>query len=83
MSELFTQSDLRVLAELGDLQKLADLNFLGQERSRPLVMGSSEGVRATINRLDGWTSADQATGRQVVTIPRSGILITPEQGGGV
>jgi hypothetical protein len=40
VGELFTQSDLRVFAELGDLQKLADLNFLGQERSQHLVMGS-------------------------------------------
>jgi hypothetical protein len=47
---------------------------------RDLVIGSPEGVRATINLLYGLTYAEQATGRQLVTIPRSGILITPEQG---
>jgi hypothetical protein len=44
------------------------------------VIGSPEGVRATINLLHGLTYAEQATGRQLITIPPSGILITPQQG---
>jgi hypothetical protein len=51
-----------------------------RERLRHLVIGSPEGVRATINQLHVLHYADQATWSQLVTIPRSGILITPEQG---
>jgi hypothetical protein len=36
-------------------------------------------VRATINLLHVLTYAEQATGRQLITIPPPGILITPEQ----
>jgi hypothetical protein len=50
------------------------------ERLRHLVIGSPEEVRATINLLRVLTHAEQATWSQLVTIPRSGILITPEQG---
>jgi len=42
--------------------------------------GSPEGVRATINLLHVLTYAEQATWSQLVTIPPSEILITPEQG---
>jgi hypothetical protein len=52
----------------------------GRERLQPLVMGSPERVRATINLLHVLTYAEQATGRQLITILPSGILITPEQG---
>jgi hypothetical protein len=46
---------------------------------RHLVIGSPEVVRATINLLHVLTYAEQATGRQLITIPPPGILITPEQ----
>jgi hypothetical protein len=52
----------------------------GRERLRHLVIGSPEGVRATINLLHVLTYAEQATWSQLITIPPSGILITPEQG---
>ena len=52
----------------------------GRERLRHLVIGSPEGVRATVNLLHVLTYAEQATWSQLVTIPPSGILITPEQG---
>ena len=51
----------------------------GRERLRHLVIGSPEGVRATIHLLHVLTYAEQATWSQLVTIPESGILITPEQ----
>ena len=44
------------------------------------MIGSPEGVRATINLLHGLTYAEQATWSQLIEIPPSGILITPEQG---
>lgn len=52
----------------------------GQERLRHLVIGSPEGVRATINLLHVLTYAEQATWSRLITVPRSGILVTPEQG---
>ncbi|MBD2232850.1 hypothetical protein [Phormidium tenue] len=52
----------------------------GRERLRHLVIGSPEGVRATINQLHVLSYADQMTWSQLIAIPRSGILITPEQG---
>ncbi|MBD2107009.1 hypothetical protein [Nodosilinea sp. FACHB-13] len=51
-----------------------------RERLRHLVIGSPEGVRATINQLHVLHYADQITWSQQIAIPRSGILITPEQG---
>jgi hypothetical protein len=44
------------------------------------MIGSPEGVRATINLLHGLTYAEQATWSQLIAIPPSGILITPQQG---
>jgi hypothetical protein len=52
----------------------------GRERLRHLVIGSPEGVRATIHTLHVLNYAEQATWSQLMTIPQSGILITPEQG---
>ncbi len=52
----------------------------GRERLQPLVIGSTEGVRATIHTLHVLSYAEQATWSQLITIPPSGILITPEQG---
>ena len=51
-----------------------------RERLRHLVIGSPEGVRSTIHTLHVLGYAEQATWSQLVTIPESGILITPEQG---
>ncbi|WP_017301664.1 hypothetical protein [Nodosilinea nodulosa] len=52
----------------------------GRERLRHLVIGSPEGVWATINLLHVLNYAEQATWNQLIAIPESGILITPEQG---
>ncbi len=79
----FTRQDPRVLEELGDLSPLHLANPSpqpGRERLRHLVIGSTEGVRATINLLHGLTYAEQATWSQLIAIPPSGILITPQQG---
>ncbi|MBE9155698.1 hypothetical protein IQ265_02440 [Nodosilinea sp. LEGE 06152] len=79
----FTRQDLRVLEELGDLNPLRLSNPIpqpGRERLRHLVIGSSEGVRGAINHLHLLQYAEQREWSRLVTIPRSGILITPEQG---
>ncbi|MGF1570778.1 MAG: hypothetical protein ACFCVD_22340 [Nodosilinea sp.] len=79
----FTQPDPWVF------QKPRDLNPLqlthpgsqpGRERLRHLVMGSPQGVRATINSLHALQYADQGTWSRLIDIPPSGIVITPEQG---
>ncbi|MBD2114283.1 MULTISPECIES: hypothetical protein [Cyanophyceae] len=51
-----------------------------RERLRHLVIGSPGGVRATIHQLHVLNYADQMTWSQLITIPPSGILITPAQG---
>ena len=79
----FTRQDPWVLEEprdLSPLQLATPKAQPGRERLRHLVIGSPEGVRATINLLHVLTYAEQATWSQLVTIPESGILITPEQG---
>ena len=79
----FTRPDLRGLQDLGDLNPLhltTPNPQPGRERLRHLVIGSPEGVRSTINLLHVLTYAEQATWSPLVTIPPSGILITPEQG---
>jgi hypothetical protein len=52
----------------------------GRERLRHLVIGSPEGVRGAINHLHLLRYAEQREWSRLVTIPESGILITPEQG---
>ncbi|MBD2233335.1 hypothetical protein [Phormidium tenue] len=52
----------------------------GRERLRHLVIGSPEGVRGAINYLHLLKYAEQREWSRLVTIPRSGILITPERG---
>ncbi|PSR19068.1 hypothetical protein C8255_04225 [filamentous cyanobacterium CCP3] len=79
----FTRQDLRVLQELGGLSplRLATPNAQpGRERLRHLVIGSPEGVRGAIHHLHVLTYAEQREWSRLVTIPDSGILITPEQG---
>ena len=44
------------------------------------MIGSPEGVRSVIHTLHMLNYADQATGRQLIAIPRSRILITLKQG---
>ena len=45
-----------------------------------LVIGSPEGAQSVIQTLHVLNYADQMTWSQLIAIPRSGILITPEQG---
>ncbi|WP_017302190.1 hypothetical protein [Nodosilinea nodulosa] len=51
-----------------------------RERLRHLVIGSPEGVRGAINHLHLLRYAEQHEWSWLVTIPASGILITPAQG---
>jgi hypothetical protein len=51
-----------------------------RERLLHLAIGSPEGVRSVIHTLHKLQYAEQATWSQLITIPESGILITPEQG---
>ncbi|PSN20680.1 hypothetical protein C7271_00925 [filamentous cyanobacterium CCP5] len=51
-----------------------------RERLLHLVIGSPEGVRSVIHALHKLQYAEQATWSQVITIPESGMLITPGQG---
>ncbi|MFE4105180.1 hypothetical protein [Almyronema epifaneia] len=51
-----------------------------RERLRHLIMGSPEGVREAVNTLHRLNYADQGLWNQLLTIPPSGILLTPEQG---
>jgi hypothetical protein len=78
----FTRQDLRA-QELGGLDPLHLANSSpqpGRERLRHLVIGSTEGVRGAINHLHLLRYAEQREWSRLVTIPESGILITPEQG---
>ncbi|MGD1857593.1 MAG: hypothetical protein ACFB2W_25435 [Leptolyngbyaceae cyanobacterium] len=50
------------------------------ERLRHLVIGSPERVRSVIHRLHVLNYAEQALWSQLVTIPESGMMITPAQG---
>ncbi|MBE9067387.1 hypothetical protein IQ260_12040 [Leptolyngbya cf. ectocarpi LEGE 11479] len=52
----------------------------GRERLRHLVIGSPEGVRSVIHSLHVLRYAEQALWSQLVTIPESGMMITPAQG---
>jgi hypothetical protein len=50
----------------------------GRERLRHLVIGWPEGVRGAINHLHLLSYAEQREWSRLVTIPESGILVTPE-----
>ena len=52
----------------------------GRESLRHLIIGSPNGVRSTIHQLHVLRYAEQATWSQLLIIPPSGILLTPEQG---
>jgi hypothetical protein len=58
----------------------ADEAHPGRERLRHLVIGSPEGVRGAIKHLHLLRYAEQREWSRLMTIPESGILITPEQG---
>ncbi|NEQ30212.1 MAG: hypothetical protein F6K04_04305 [Leptolyngbya sp. SIO4C5] len=51
-----------------------------RERLRHLIMGSADGVRSAINTLHLLHYADQGQWSPILTIPASGIWLTPEQG---
>lgn len=51
-----------------------------RESLRHLIIGSPDGVRSAIHMLHVLRYAEQATWSQLLAIPESGILITPEQG---
>ncbi|MBW4652123.1 MAG: hypothetical protein KME20_03565 [Kaiparowitsia implicata GSE-PSE-MK54-09C] len=79
----FTRQDPRFLEKTGDLNplRLAALTPQpGRERLRHLVIGSPKGVRSTIHTLHVLNFVEQSTWSQLIAIPPSGILITPEQG---
>ncbi|WP_017301500.1 hypothetical protein [Nodosilinea nodulosa] len=79
----FTQPEARFFQKTGLLDPLPLANPRpqpGRERLRHLVIGSTEGVRSTLHQLHRLNYADQATWSQLITIPESGIVITPEQG---
>ena len=76
-----TRQDPRFLQETGDLSPLHLANpSPRRERLRHLVIGSPDGVRSTIHTLHVLNYAEQMTWSQLIAIPESGILITPEQG---
>ena len=52
----------------------------GREPLRHLVMGSPKGVQGTIHQLHALRYADQLHWSKLLTIPESGIVITPQQG---
>ena len=79
----FTRQDLRGLQDLGDLSPLHLTTPSPQpdrERLRHLVIGSPAGVQSTLHTLHVLNYAEQATWSQLITIPASGILLTPDQG---
>ena len=52
----------------------------GRERLRHLIMGSREGVHSAIKSLHKLNYAEQHLWSQLIAIPASGIVLTPEQG---
>ncbi|MDB9525479.1 hypothetical protein PN498_05730 [Oscillatoria sp. CS-180] len=51
-----------------------------RDRLRHLLIGSPRGVQSVIHRLHVLGYAEQAAWSPLLTIPKSGLLITPEQG---
>ncbi len=79
----FTRQDPWALPEprdLNPLQLASPTPRPGREKLRHLVIGSPEGVRGAINHLHLLRYAEQRQWSRLVTIPASGVLITPEQG---
>ncbi|MDJ0708720.1 MAG: hypothetical protein QNJ46_36115, partial [Leptolyngbyaceae cyanobacterium MO_188.B28] len=79
----FIQPDPWVLQEPRDLnpvQLAHPITQPGRERLRHLIIGSPERVQSVIKSLHVLNYAEQHLWSQLITIPASGILITPEQG---
>ena len=79
----FTRQALRVRQDLGKLNPLHLANPSPppeRERLRHLVIGSPAGVRSTQHTLHVLNYAEQTTWSQLITVPASGILLTPDQG---
>ncbi len=51
-----------------------------RDRLRHLIIGSPESVRSAIHQLHVLGYAEQLAWSQLITIPASGLTITPEQG---
>ena len=47
---------------------------------RHLIIGSPDGVRSAVHTLHVLNYAEQSRWSQLIAIPASGIVITPEQG---
>ncbi|MEO0984866.1 MAG: hypothetical protein AAFY20_04880 [Cyanobacteria bacterium J06639_14] len=80
---LTNPSDLRILPESSGCGpwRLADPIALPErEQLRHLIIGSPEGVRSTIHTLHVLNYAEQLRWSQLITIPTSGLMITPRQG---
>ncbi|MBW4652370.1 MAG: hypothetical protein KME20_04880 [Kaiparowitsia implicata GSE-PSE-MK54-09C] len=52
----------------------------GRDSLRHLLIGSPDGVRATIHRLHLLHYAEQSVWSRLIAIPPSGIVLTPAQG---
>ena len=52
----------------------------GRQRLRHLIIGSPKGVQSAIKSLHVLNYAEQHLWSQLITVPASGVLITPEQG---
>jgi len=76
----FLASSARQRAATSPLLLANTMSQPERERLLHLVIGSPEGVRGAINHLHLLRYAEQREWSQVITIPESGILITPEQG---
>ena len=75
--------DPRILTEPSgrDPWRLADpIDPPEREQLRHLIIGSPEGVRSTIHTLHVLNYAEQLRWSQLITIPTSGLMITPRQG---
>ncbi len=51
-----------------------------RDRLRHLIIGSPEGVRSAIHQLHVLGYAEQLAWSQLITIPATGLTITPAQG---
>ncbi|MEL7314882.1 MAG: hypothetical protein AAFN08_08020 [Cyanobacteria bacterium J06559_3] len=78
-----TYPDPSVLVNLQALNRVhpTDLSQSPErEQLRHLIIGSPEGVRSTIHTLHVLNYAEHLRWSQLITIPTSGLVITPQQG---
>ena len=79
----FTHPDPSVLQEPRGFSPMKLANPAaqpGRERLRHLIIGSPAGVRAEIKVLHVLTYAEQHLWSELITVPESGVVISPEQG---